>query len=245
MIAAKRMMVLVLLIGLLTACGPNEQELQQTAQAETQTSEAATQAAIPTATLESTATPTTTPTLTPTPEPTLTPTMTPEPEPAVVYGNVQVILLPYKDNSVVPDDLGNLTANFKLDSDEDPITAEILGPNGDLSVTLPAGTYKLSKVEIGALGVGAYAFSASLGVPETGCIYFGKLVLTYYRLPPVPLMDQVAMAQEIAKGENVVFVYMESGGIVPLSATLEMPDPVDRTEGSEKCEVMDLILDSP
>lgn len=249
----------ILMLGiLLVACGPGEVELAATSQAGTAISYAATQTAKPTSTLTPSPTPTSTftptpsptPTQTPTPTPTHTPTNTPTPEMAVVYGNLHVRLIPYGEGAQVPEDLGDLTLTFKVDPGEEKFPVHVTEPNGGYFLSLPAGTYQINDLEIGALDSSAMTGWLSIGwatfdVPESGCIYIGSLTLSYYRLPPLSFNEQIALVFQIIQGEGAVLTYQESGSLVPESAVIDLPEPGERVDGSEACEANLAIYENP
>jgi len=235
---------------LLAACSPSEKEIAATFQAETAVSYAATQTAKPTFTLEPTvtftlsptSTSTSTPTLTPSPTSTPTPTFTPTPELAMVYGNLQVMLIPYNQDADVPENLGDLSLILKSATGEEEYSTQITEPNGGFNLNLPAGSYRIANVGIMVLENEGLSTWSTIGwptimVPEKGCIYTGKLNLIYYKLPPLPLMEQVALVQKIAQGQGSVFSYDENGGLVLASATIDLPIFSERVEGSEACDV--------
>jgi hypothetical protein len=157
----------------------------------------------------------------------------------MVYGNLQVRLIPYGDGAEVPEALGDLTLMFKRISEEDVFPVQITGPSGGYSQSLPAGTYEIETLEFSVFDVDVPTGWPSVLVPEKGCIYTGRLFLSYYRLPPGSVGEQAGIVTEISKasGQNAYMIYLESGSLVPESAGIDLPDSSERVEGSEDCEV--------
>jgi len=227
----------------MTACGPTEDELAATSKSKTAVSYAATQTARPTDTPEPTAThtssptftPTSTPTLNPTLTPTHTPTISPTPEPAMVYGNLQVSIVPFDQRAIVPDPLGDLTLIFKSTSEED-YEELVTDPNGGFNLQLPDGSYKID-LYINALDVNVFTGALSIYVPEDGCIYIGKLKFNYNLIPPLSFTEQLELIKTLAIEEGVVSTLREDGSLVHLSTEIDLPGEVERVDGSEACKV--------
>jgi hypothetical protein len=241
--------ILVLAIGLITlaACGPSEEELAATSQVETAVSFAATETARPTETPVPTATytpmPTDTPTITPTFTPTHTPSLTPTPEPATVYGNLVVNVVPYDERAEVPDPLGDLTLIFKSKGEEDEdIEILVTDPDGGFSIQLPEGSYTLD-LKINAIGANLVTGGPKIQVPAEGCIYIGRVAINYNRLPPLSIVDQMGLAQQFAGSGGVSFTLINEGSMIHLSTEIDLPAEGEWVQGSEACLVSLASLD--
>jgi len=252
--------VILIAVTLMVACGPSEEELAATSQAETAVSYAATQTAKPTFTPEPTATftpsptptstltptPSATPTQTPTKTPTHTPTFTPTPEMATVYGNLQVSIVPYDDRAVVPEPLGDLTLTF-ISPSEDEYEVLVTDASGGFNVQLPEGPYTID-VYINALelnGVTGHTGSPSIVVPEQGCIYIGRLSNTYKRLPPLPLPEQFDLMKSLAGAEGLFATVSEDGSLIYISSEIDLPGEAERVQGSDACEIQPASFSNP
>ena len=231
----------------LAACGPSAEELAATSHVETAVSLAATQTARPTETPNPTATctptPTDTPTITPIPTKTDAPSLTPTPEPVVVYGNLQVSVVPFDERAEVPDPLGDLTLIFRSESEEE-FTVIVTDNSSDFSIQLPDGSYTLDLV-INAIDTNLITGSLSIQVPDEGCIYIGKVTFSYNRLPPLSIVDQMGLAQSFAGVDGVSFTFMNEGNMVHLSTEMDVPGEGEWAEGSESCLVQLPIIWKP
>jgi hypothetical protein len=190
--------------------------------------------ATPEPTLAPTAIPSATPTLTP------SPTNTPAPEKAELKGNLQINLIPFGEGAEVPETLGDILITFKnLDTEEETLT-QVVGPDGEYSFALLSGSYKLLNITIESLNVELLTGVPTVTVPESGCIFIGNLILSYYRLPPLPFMEQISLAQEANGGEDLLFTYYEDGGFVPESTSIDVPESYP-----DSCDIQLLSFETP
>jgi len=248
------LMVVVLLVSssLIVACKPSEGESDAFSAQDQSTDPAATAIRLPTSTPAPTSTPMPTATSTSTPTPSLTPTstatptpiLTPTPTNPMVYGNLQLEFIPYGEGAQLPQTPMSMTLVIESLAGDDEFRVPITDPNGNYALSLPAGTYEIVSVLIplsvdGSDHVRLPVGAPTLAVSESGCIYTGKLQLSYYKLPPLSLDAQVDLVMKMAKetGQNFVFVLLDEGGYIPESASIDMPDASEIPAEAENCAV--------
>ena len=217
---------------------------------ETSANETATPAPLPSITVTPVPTETPTPlptetpapTSTPSPEPTHTPSPTPTSEPMNVFGDLSLSFNPYDDTVDIPESPGNLTLQVK--STETDAAYQIVIPEGQtaFSASLPPGQYVMQTLYIGAFDVTPSVVAGTFNVPETGCVHIGNIALSYHRLPPGNLFEQLGLAQKISQGQDILLTYMESGSIFLDTAKLSNPTPETLQEDARACTLQAVVL---
>jgi hypothetical protein len=196
---------LFLIAILIVGCGPSAEQMTATADS----ARALTQ----------TAAPTLTPTRTPTP--TASPTNTPSPTPTIpqVQGRIDVVFVPYTEDSIIPKPPYEISMTLAKGSSEFTIQADT--SDGSFSTHLPAGTYTLMSVivrnsESGPDGYNLSTDEPKIVVPDEPCVNIGGIELISIRLPPVDQVRQFLTFQYlIQQGYPITGLQMnESGGFL-------------------------------
>lgn len=200
----------VLLIAILLAgCGPSAEQMTATAIM----AKAQTQTAAPTFTPTFTSTPTVTPTLTP------SPTITPSPTPALptVAGLIQLNFVPVNDKTIIPQPPFQLAVTFKTGDQE--IKVDASNTDGDFTTHMEPGRYTISSVTIQSEALGNTPLDiiterTEIEISAQPCQDLGAITFNIIRLPPGDFGEQVALVQKLAKGEQVFFKFLETGGLI-------------------------------
>lgn len=113
---------------------------------------------------------------------------------------------------------------------------------GGFSLTLDPGTYKLAALEITSSSMSDAAFQVPTGgptltVPATGCAYVGRINFAYYRMPAGSFEEQTAQFKGLFGREDVIFIFLESGGLIGSEAGVTLPPEAERVSGSANCSV--------
>lgn len=238
----------VLVVPLLGGCGspaadaPGTPEITPTETAVPEATATSTPTPLPTETPLPLPTETPSPTRTSTPVPTQTPSPTPTPEPSNVFGNLSLSFKPYDDTVVIPESPGELTLQVKSKLTDE--VYEVIIPDGQtaFSAALPPGPYVMQTLYISALDVTPSVEAGTFEVPETGCVHIGHIALSYHRLPPGNLFEQIGLAQKIAQGRDILLTYLESGSLFLDTAKVSNPTPGTLQEDAQSCNVQSVIL---
>ena len=184
---------------------------------------------------------------------------TPSPAPnATTFGTIRIEFLRYGEGAVLPDPrIRPLQITMMIQSMEDGGMGgyDIADPNPvgelvrdeysvaalDFALELAPGVYQLrgltaSHRDLGSSPVELVLQSRQFTVSASGCVYVGRIVARYYRLPPGDLDSQVMLVGElIPPGEQVRWTPLELGGLVPESGTTEVPPEGEWPRGAESC----------
>ena len=188
-----------------------------------------------------------TPTAIPTETSIPTDTPTPTPAPANVFGHLNLIFNSYGEGAVEPEKPLDITLVF---TGEEKFRVALPPDGGDFSLNLPPGEYTLSSIAVSEtshsgtpwdLGAGNPAFT----VPNEGCIHIGKLTLSYYRLPPISIPEQLGLIRKLASQSRKGFtIQVLKSGSIALdldSITLEEIPESEKIPGVEACIFTPLV----
>lgn len=186
-----------------------------------------------------TASPSATASATPKPTPTPTPTPSPTPGPSVL-GNLQVAFVPATKAVKPPTPPIEVSLVLKPAAGGADVMQAIAEAGGGFSLTLDPGTYKLAALEISAPSMSAAAFQVPTGgpsftVPATGCVYVGRIQFAYYRMPAGSFEEQTALFKGLFGREDLIFIFLESGGLIGSEAGVSLPPEAERVSGSANC----------
>jgi hypothetical protein len=188
-----------------------------------------------------TASPSARPSVTPKPTPTPTPSPTPTPGPTVL-GNVQIAFIPATKEVKPPTPPIEVSLVLKPADGGPDVKQGIPEGSGGFSLTLDPGTYKLTVLEITASSMSDTAFQVPTGgptftVPATGCVYLGRIQFAYYRMPKGSFEEQTALFNGLFGRDDLMFIFLESGGLIGSDAGVTLPPEAERVSGSANCSV--------
>ena len=187
------------------------------------------------------------------------PTVAAGPSPnATAFGTVRIEFVPYGDGAVLPDPrIRPLRITMSIQSMEDGSVGQhdIADPNPvgqlvrdeyslaalDFALELAPGVYRLraltaSHRDLGPGPVELVFQSREFTVLASGCVYVGRIVARYYRLPPGDLDSQVLFIGELTQpGDSIRWTFIEVGGLVPESGAIEVPPATEWPQGAEAC----------
>ncbi len=123
---------------------------------------------------------------------------------------------------------------------------------GDFRMVLPPGeTYELTEFELndpafGFESAGLVPYGPTGGgprflVPSEGCLYLGLMTFLYTKLPPGDTLEQLSLAQEIARGQSLAILFTGAGTFVylpddPASHRFELPPAKRRPREARGCD---------
>lgn len=145
---------------------------------------------------------------------------------------------------IIQSELGGQVTEYKI---IDPSPGWELGEAGKLASTfqnfalsLRPGKYKLTALKVRAASLSATTFALPTGgpgfiVPDTDCVYVGRIALNFVRLPPVSLAEAQKSAMRISKehGRPVVMVYLVDGTLIPATSALDVPNEEEHSPGGK------------
>jgi hypothetical protein len=170
-----------------------------------------------------------------------------------VLGNLQLGFIPYNENAVLPEPPIDVTLIIEPLAGGSTVRHKITDPAGGFALSLSPGEYKILMLEVEAPAMSPDPIDLPTGspkftVPDKGCMYVGRIFIFYFRLPAGSVNEQAALVQEIAEQADrptIFFIYLESGGLVPKSAGVDLPDESERIQGAANCTIQLAEFETP
>lgn len=170
-----------------------------------------------------------------------------EPPPATVLGNLEIHFAAANDRAKVPGPLTEVEVIIR------PLDADIgeghdIGSGDSFRLSLPPGRYRFENLGLkaGAFGKEKVLLSVtgpSFEVPANGCVYLGRIVFSFVRLPPgSPDAQSKALMKYIERtgGDpttQLEWTVVEGGGVSGGLVNVDLPPPEVRPPGWEECTV--------
>lgn len=105
---------------------------------------------------------------------------------------------------------------------------------------LPPGNYKITEITAKAKNLADKSFTLvrngpQFTVPQGNCVYIGRIVYTYTRLPRASLAQAKAAMLKLAqkKDKPVSMIYLTEGALIPVSSVINIPKKIEQAHGNE------------
>ena len=115
---------------------------------------------------------------------------------------------------------------------------------GGFGLELDPGNYVISSLEVDSPSISDNPAGLLTGHPgftviEGGCVYIGRISISYYRFPPGDFLQQNEWISELSAqvGREVYAIIFSSGSLIPESANIDLPEESLWPDGAESCQV--------
>jgi hypothetical protein len=161
-----------------------------------------------------------------------------------IFGNIQLSFVPYNDQAILPEAPVDLTLVIEPEEGGKAVRVPITDPQGGFGLALDPGNYVIASLEVDSPSISENIATLLSGMPrftviEGGCVYIGRIGISYYRFPPGDLLQQNEWISQLAAqvGREVYAIQFSSGSLVPESGNIDLPDENLWPDGAENCQI--------
>jgi hypothetical protein len=167
--------------------------------------------------------------------------------PTDVLGNIEIHFTPANAKATVPAPLTYVAMSLTPADGEVGALHNITRSEGRFDVSLDPGGYRLDGLLVSAkafrqrevfLPLEGPAFDA----PDQGCVYIGRVIVEFIRLPPGSTETQFDALRKFLRSrgestEELEFVNAKGGGVAGGVERIDLPPEEARPPGWEECTV--------